>query len=75
MDRVEIHCSPENPASASIPRKIGFVHEATLRRRGPIKNGTPIDSMIWSMHADEYPTSPPANAQIEVFDVGGNILL
>lgn len=75
MDRVEIHCSPKNLASASIPRKLGFAHEATLRRRGPVRNGTRVDSMIWSMHADEYPTSPLAHVWIEAFDVGGNALL
>lgn len=30
MDRVGIHYSPENPASASTPRKPGLKHEATL---------------------------------------------
>jgi len=72
MDRVEIHCNPENPASVSIPRKIGFVHEATLRRRGPIKNGTPVDSMIWSMHADEYPGSMPSKMQVTAFNAFGD---
>ena len=75
MDRVEIHCSPRNLASTAVPRKIGFVHEATLRRRGPIKDGQPVDSMIWSMHADDYPASLPAHARIEAFDVSGNSLL
>lgn len=71
MDRVEIHCSPLNHASASVPRKIGFVHEATLRRRGPIKDGQPVDSMIWSMHADDYPGSRPAQMVLQVFDATG----
>ena len=75
MDRVEIHCSPLNLASVSIPRKIGFVHEATLRRRGPIKDGQPVDSMIWSMHAADYPGSMPASAKIMAHDAcGGRIL-
>ena len=71
IDRVEIHCSPENPVSASVPRKIGFVHEATLRRRGPILNDQPVDEMIWSMHADDYPGSMPANVRIQAFDASG----
>jgi len=75
MDRVEIQCSPLNLASVAVPRKIGFVHEATLRRRGPIKDGQPVDSMIWSLHADAYPTSPPVHTRIEAFDVEGNKLL
>ena len=71
MDRVEIHCSPENPASATVPRRIGFVHEATLRRRGPVKDGQPVDSMIWTMHADDYPGSMPSDAQIRAYDASG----
>jgi len=75
MDRVEIDCSPENLASAAVPRKLGFVHEATLRRRGPVKAGEPVDSMIWSMHADDYPGSYPASTAIVAYDAAGEILL
>lgn len=75
MDRVEIHCSPENLASSAVPRKMGFVHEATLRRRGPIKNGQPVDSMVWSMHADDYPNSLPASAKIVAYDAYGEEVL
>jgi len=75
MDRVEIHCSPHNLASASIPRKIGFVHEATLRRRGPIKDGQPVDSMIWSMHADDYPGSAAASSTLIAYDACGARIL
>ena len=75
MDRVEIHCSPLNPASSSVPRKVGFVHEATLRRRGPIKDGQPVDSMIWSMHAADYPNSMPSSARILAYDACGERIL
>jgi RimJ/RimL family protein N-acetyltransferase len=75
MDRVEIHCSPLNPASASVPRKLGYVHEATLRRRGPIKDGQPVDSMIWSMHAADYPSRVPASAKIQAYDSCGERIL
>jgi RimJ/RimL family protein N-acetyltransferase len=75
MDRVEIHCSPQNLASASVPRKIGFVHEATLRRRGPIRDGQPVDSMIWSMHADDYPGSMPSARPVTAFDAFGDRIL
>ena len=75
MDRVEIHCSPKNLASTAVPRKIGFVHEATLRRRGPIKDGQPVDSMVWSMHADDYPNSMPASARIAAYSAFGDRIL
>ncbi len=75
MDRVEVHCSPLNLASASVPRKIGFVHEATLRQRGPIKDGQPVDSMIWSMHADDYPGSVPFKTIVTAYNAHGERIL
>jgi len=74
VDRMEIHCSVKNLASASIPRKLGYIHEATRRRLG-FAHGKTSDSMIWTMFADEYPNTPNASAVIRVFDVLGNSLL
>jgi RimJ/RimL family protein N-acetyltransferase len=65
VERVEIHCDPENARSAAVPRKLGFVHEATLRQRG----------MIWTLLADEYPASPAAAAEIEAFNAMGRRIL
>ena len=73
LDRMEIHCDVRNVRSAAIPRKLGYVHEATLRRRA-ITVGAPADSMIWTLFADEYPGSPAAQIEIEAFDVLGNRL-
>ena len=73
LDRLEIHCDVRNVRSAAIPRKLGYVHEATLRRRA-ITVGAPADSMIWTMFTDEYPGSPAARIAIEAFDVLGNTL-
>jgi len=75
IERVEIHCSPENRASASVAHRLGFTHEATLRRRGPVLRGGPCDSMIWTMHADEYETSRAAGITIEAFDVADQRIL
>jgi RimJ/RimL family protein N-acetyltransferase len=74
VDRMEIHCSIENLASAAVPRKLGYIHEATRRRLG-YANGQPTDSMIWTLFADEYPNTPSASAAIRAFDVAGNSLL
>jgi len=74
VSRMEIHCSVENLASASVPRKLGYIHEATRRRLG-WAHGQPSDSMIWTLFADEYPNSPSASATIHAFDIGGNPLL
>jgi RimJ/RimL family protein N-acetyltransferase len=73
LDRVEIHCDVRNVWSAAIPRKLGYVHEATLRRRA-ITVGAPADSMVWTLFSDEYPGSPAAQIAIEAFDVLGNRL-
>jgi RimJ/RimL family protein N-acetyltransferase len=68
VDRVEIHCGPSNIRSASVPRKLGFVHEATLKRRLVDSSGEPRDTMIWTLFAADYPTSPAADSQLTAFD-------
>jgi RimJ/RimL family protein N-acetyltransferase len=74
VDRMEIHCSVENFASAAVPRKLGYVHEATRRRLGSAY-GRQTDSMIWSLFADEYPSTPSAAADLKAFDVSGKQLV
>ena len=73
--RVEIHCDPANHVSASVPRKLGFTHEATLRLRGLTVDGKPRDSMIWSLLSEEYPAAPAATAELEAHDSLGRRLL
>lgn len=73
VDRMEIHCSVDNLASAAVPRKLGYIHEAT-RRRLSFANGKSSDSMILTLFADEYPSTPCASTEIKVFDVVGNKL-
>ena len=75
VERVEIHCDPENLRSASIPRKLGYTHEATLRKRVEDFAGIPRDAMIWSLFADQYPASPAAQAPIKAYDVIGKLLV
>lgn len=75
VDRVEIHCDPQNVRSAAIPRKLGYRHEATLARRLRTTEGEPRDTMIWSLFAADYPDSPSAQAQIEAFDVIGRQII
>ena len=74
IHRIEIHCDPGNLASASIPRKLGFTHEGTLRAKTPFLDSW-SDSMVWGLLATEYPTSPSCQANIRVLDVLGNPLL
>lgn len=74
VERMEIHCSAENLASAAVPRKLGYIHEATRRRLG-FAYGRESDHMIWTLFADEYPSTPCASAELKAFDAIGNQLL
>ena len=74
IHRLEVHCDPGNLASASIPRKLGFVHEGTLRAKTRFLDRW-SDSMIWAMLEEEYPGSPACKTDIRVYDARGVQLL
>ncbi len=71
VDRVEIHCDPENLASSAIPQKLGYTLEAILRRRSHWSDGKVEDSMIWTLFADQYAESPSSQIKIQAFDAAG----
>lgn len=75
VERMEIHMNTANQASASVPRKLGYSHEATLRKRLDYPPGGPHDEMVWSMFAADYPQSPFAELQIEAYDAVGRRLI
>ena len=74
VHRLEIHCDPQNFASAAIPRKLGFTHEGTLRAKTRFLDGW-SDSMIWGLLETEYPDSPSSKADIKAFDANGQQVL
>ena len=61
-DRIEIRIEPRNEASFGIPRKLGFLEEATLRRRLPGRREGPLrDATIWTMFREDFdPSLVPA---------------
>jgi RimJ/RimL family protein N-acetyltransferase len=68
--RMGIHCDVDNVRSAAVPAKLGYVHEATLRRR--LKNNDEYhDEMVWTMLAEEYLGSAVRQAQFEAYDAMG----
>jgi RimJ/RimL family protein N-acetyltransferase len=75
VNRVEIHCDPQNVRSAAVPRKLGYTLEATLKQRLELEDGVWRDTMVWTLLASEYPSSPSAAARIEARDVVGKLLL
>ena len=74
VHRIEIHCDPDNHASAAIPRKLGFTHEGTLRDNMRFLDRW-RDSMIWGLPESEYQDSPSSKAEIKVFDAAGRQVL
>lgn len=67
--RLEIRCEPKNLASAAIPRKLGFTHEGTLRKKNLAGMENLRDTMVWGLLREEYRAGDIA---IEAFDVVGN---
>jgi len=69
VDRVEIHCEPQNGPSNAIPRKLGFEKEATLRRRYPFGDNDLRDTVVWTLFRSHLPRADKVNwARYEAFD-------
>ena len=75
VQRLEIHCAPENQASAAIPERLGFTHEATLRERASDTDDVIRDLMIWSMLKEEYPESPASNTTLRAYNALNDLVL
>lgn len=75
LHRIVIHCDPRNAASAAIPRKLGFTHEATLRQHLQWRADEWRDSMIWTLLASEYVGSPAYGAPVQAWDAMGRRLI
>jgi RimJ/RimL family protein N-acetyltransferase len=73
-DRIEIRIEPRNEASFGVPRKLGFVEEATLRRRLPGREGGPLrDVTIFTMFREDF--DPAIAPGVRAFDARGEPLL
>jgi RimJ/RimL family protein N-acetyltransferase len=72
-ERVEIRCDPANERSRAIPRKLGYVEEATLRHR--LHYPEPRDIVVYSLFREDFPSSPAASAALEAYDAIGNRVL
>jgi RimJ/RimL family protein N-acetyltransferase len=70
-DRIEIRVEPGNDASMGIPRKLGFLEEATLRRRLPGRaGGGPLrDVTIFTMFREDF--DPAIAPTLRAFDALG----
>jgi len=52
--RVLIRCDARNLRSAAVPRRLGFMHEATLRNECRRCDGTLRDTFEFGMTPDDY---------------------
>lgn len=75
VERVEIHCAPENTASAAIPARLGFRHEATLKDRAPDTDGNDHDLMIWSLFREDYPGTIASRTPVRAYDCLDQLIL
>ncbi|MFX0048610.1 MAG: GNAT family N-acetyltransferase [Candidatus Hermodarchaeota archaeon] len=75
VNRVDIHCDPNNLNSAAIPKKLGYMFEGILRGRTETIDGEPSDSMIWSIIKEEYLKSPTFKAKILAYNALGNLII
>jgi len=75
VDRLEIHVEPDNAASATVPLKLGFTHDATLPRRASNAEKKFRDLMIWSLFTEDYPATPAAKIGLQAFDCLGDPII
>ena len=76
VDRIEIRGDPENAPSLQVPRKLGYVEEARLRRRQlPLVDGAERrDTVVFSMLVEELPVSPASRGELVAYDAAGRRL-
>ncbi len=74
LARVDVQIEPDNERSLAIPRKLGFTLEGRLRRRlEPREEGLPrVDSMLFTMLAEELAGSPCLAYDYAAYDAVGN---
>ena len=54
IDRIEIHCDPDNGKSAKIPEKLGFTLECIRKRVNTDVPGKFKDSMVWTLFKTDF---------------------
>ena len=52
--RVRIRCDAENARSAAVPRRLGFVHEATLRNESRASDGRLRDTFEFGLTPEDF---------------------
>jgi RimJ/RimL family protein N-acetyltransferase len=73
VGRVEIRVDPDNEPSLKVARRLGYVEEATLRRRQlPLTEGAERrDLVVFSLLSEELPGSSAAAVGFTAYDAAG----
>ena len=58
LRRIHIRCAALNVASSAVPRRLGFVHEATLRKERWVPGSGWDDTLVFGMLHDEWRAAP-----------------
>lgn len=56
LNRIEAYVDRDNAASNALLRRVGFVHEGTLRQR-TVAHGIARDMQAWGLLRDEWPAA------------------
>ncbi len=62
-ERLTVMCSKENHRSAAVPRRCGFVHEATLRNERRTLDGKLRDTEVFAMTRHDFDALQTAGAR------------
>ncbi|HZO91226.1 MAG TPA: GNAT family N-acetyltransferase [Chthonomonadaceae bacterium] len=57
-NRVFIRCDSRNARSAAIPRRLGFLHEGTLRNDHRDTSGELFDTLVFALTSQDYANLP-----------------
>lgn len=69
LDRAEIRTDPNNVRSYSVAKRLGFTHEATMRRRMlDEKDGKFYDTMVWVLFTSEHADWPHKDVAFKAYD-------
>lgn len=75
LERIEIHCDPDNLASSRVAARLGYHHEATLERRARRPDGSPRGTMIWTMFRDRSAACEATRVPVRAYDACGRRML
>ena len=72
---VEIRSASSNVASAGVPKKLGFEHEATLKNRLETRKGVYEDALVFTFFRKDYDASGAKKITTRAFDGAGRPLV